>query len=516
MFVANSKNLICGGFVALNSGKIVDCYSNVIVHGKVTAAGFCGNNTGVIKSSYSAGHVKKAKVSGGFRAKNSGTITNCFYNKNKSKSKKLLDIDLSKLENELSLEKTYNNFNWDFANIWDCPEKGKKDKNVDSKTEQNKEFDRDEQEPFLPTFIKEKFCFELPLSEDIIEISTAKELFNIAAKINDGDKKYSTARYLLKNNINLRNKKWTPIGIDENNPFTGTFDGGGYSISNIKVDDKEFEFAGFFGMLKNAIIINLGIECVIKKGKYSGALAGVNQSSKIDCCFANCEVNSDNFSGGLVGKNTGEISHCFVIGKIKNGSISLLPWFLGAGTVAIILTALIITNQVTPTINPTYPPIPIDDGASIIPGEKIKPQAGGNEVSFQFDKQIVFKNAESGGVFTFKNPGDSNHSIVLELQLTDEEIIKVFGTTCRTPEEQAKIEAQPGYSPETTRQVVAISGSIPPGYALDEMKLQPLQDGTVLKKGEYKAIIYLVFYDIKTNEQAMLNSQLPVLLKIIE
>src|SRR5665647_2312101 len=102
MFMANSKKLICGGFVALNSGKIVDCYSNVTVHGKVTAAGFCGNNTGVIKSSYSAGHVKKAKVSGGFWAKNSGTITDCFYNKNKSKSKKLLDIDLSKLENELS------------------------------------------------------------------------------------------------------------------------------------------------------------------------------------------------------------------------------------------------------------------------------------------------------------------------------------------------------------------------------------------------------------------------------
>ena len=125
----------------------------------------------------------------------------------------MLDIDLGNLENELSFEKTFNNFNWDFENIWNNP--------------------KDSIKPFLPTFIKEKFYFELPQSEDKIEISTAEELFNITAKINDGDKKYSAARYLLKNNINLRNKKWTPIGIDENNPFTSTFDGGGYRISNM-------------------------------------------------------------------------------------------------------------------------------------------------------------------------------------------------------------------------------------------------------------------------------------------
>jgi hypothetical protein len=512
--MAKSKNAICGGFVALNSGGIVDCYSDITVCGKVTAAGFCGNNAGIIKNSYSAGYVKKAKVSGGFWAKNSGTITDCFYNKSKSKSKKFLDVDLGLLKNELTFEKTYNDFNLDFVKIWDCPKDSNKDENANSKTVQDEEFYRDEKKPFLPTFIKEKFYFEHPQSEDVIEISTAEELYNIAAKINDGDKKYSAANYLLKNNINLSNKKWTPIGIDENNPFTGIFDGGGYSISNITVNDKEFEFAGFFGMIKNATILNLGIECVIKKGKYSGALAGVNEAGKIDCCFAICEVNSDKFSGGLVGKNSGEISHCFVSGKLKNGTISLLPWFLGAGALATIITALIISKLLIPASNPTYAPLPIDSGASKAPGETVAPKTGGNEVSFQFDKQIVFKNAESGGVFTFKNPGDSNHSIVLELQLTDEEIINDFGRTCRTPEEQAKIEAQPGYSPETSRQVIAISGSIPPGYSLDTIKLKPLQDGTVLKKGVYNAILYLEFYDIKTNEQAMLNSQLPVLLTI--
>jgi len=55
-------NTVCGGFVALNSGMIMDCYANMTVLGKGTSAGFCGNNSGEIKNSYSTGHVKNTKV----------------------------------------------------------------------------------------------------------------------------------------------------------------------------------------------------------------------------------------------------------------------------------------------------------------------------------------------------------------------------------------------------------------------------------------------------------------------
>jgi len=501
--MANSKNAVCGGFVALNTGTIVDCYSNMTVHGKATAAGFCGNNTGVIKNAYSAGHLKKAKVSGGFIAKNTGNVIDCFYDQSKLKSKYLVDMVLGKLESDLTFEQTYHDFDWDFQNVWEDPNNNQEDPEADTKAQQKL---------FLPQFIKEKFYFELPLSEDVIVLSTADDLFKLAAKINEGDRRFATARYHLDNDINLKNRKWTPMGMDENNPFSGTFDGAGYRISNLLVNDKDCVYAGFFGMIKDAIVVNLGVEGVIKKGKYSGVLAGVSDGSRIDCCFTNGTVNSQKFPGGFVGKNAGEISHSFAIGKIKNGGKVLLPWLLGAGALALILGALVIANLWK---NPTYPAIPIDDNVTVIPNDNAKPREG-NSVTFQFDKQIVFPNASSGGVFTFKNPGNSNKNIVVELQLTDAEIIKAFGTTCRTTVEQAKIETQPGYSPETTRQVIGKSGAIPPGYALDEIKLQLLQDGTALKRGEYNAIIYLVFYDITTNEQAMLNTQMPVQLIISE
>ncbi|HEY5558061.1 hypothetical protein [Acetobacterium sp.] len=502
--MANSKNSVCGGFVALNTGTIIDCYSNMTVHGKATAAGFCGNNTGVIKNAYSTGYLKKAKVSGGFSAKNTGTIIDCFYNQSKLKSKKLVDMDLGKPESDLTFEHTYHDLDWDFKNVWEYSKTGKDNLDADNDARQV---------PFLPSFIKKNFYFELPIVEDIIVLSTAEDLFMLAEKINDGDRRFTTARYRLNNDINLKNRKWTPMGMDENNPFSGTFDGAGYSISNLLVNNKDCEYAGFFGIIKDAIVVNLGVAGAIKKGKYSGVLAGVSEGSRIDCCFTNGIVNSSKFPGGFVGKNNGEIVHSFAIGKIKNGGKVLLPLFLGAGALALILGALVITNL--GNAPPIYPAIPIDDNVTVIPNDKAKP-SDGNSVTFQFDKQIVFQNASSGGVFTFKNPGDSNKNIVVELQLTDAEIIKAFGTTCRTPVEQAKIEAQPGYSPETTRQVIGKSGAIPPGYALDEIKLQSLQDGTALKRGEYNAIIYLVFYDITTNEQAMLNTQMPVQLIITE
>lgn len=502
-----NKNAVCGGFVALNSGMIADSYANVTVVGKGTTAGFCGNNKGELKNSYSTGRVKKAKVTGGFRAKNSGSVVNCFFNKSKANSEKLEDIDLGKLEKDMSFEAFQRQFDWDFENVW-------KITNINKKSEAS--HITNSHEPFLPTFISEKFYFELPSTEDVIELSKAEQLFEIAVKINEGDKIFAKARYLLVNDIDLKNKKWTPIGIDENNPFSGTFDGGGYGIVNLMVKDKDQEYAGFFGVIKDAIVVNLGIEGVVKKGKYSGGLAGVNEGSYINCCFASCEITNSQFAGGLVGKNNGEILHCVVFGKIKNGGKVLLPWLIGAGVFAAFAAVMIgVFAWFYMDKTPTYPAIPIDDSVTVIPDEKIEPSEG-NSVSFEFAKEIIFQNAESGGVFAFKNPGDSSKNIVIELQLTDAEMIKTLGSTGRTPVEQARIEAQPGYLPDTTRQVIGRSGAIPPGYALDKIKLQLLQDGTALKRGEYNAVIYLVFYDITTNEQAMLNTQMPVKLIISE
>ena len=66
--------------------------------------------------------------------------------------------------------------------------------------------------------------------------------------------------FVLAANIDLGNMPWTPIGTAENN-FVGTFDGNGYSISNLNIVETEAKegkaYMGFFGYAKNATIKNV-------------------------------------------------------------------------------------------------------------------------------------------------------------------------------------------------------------------------------------------------------------------
>jgi|GEM_PF-4653828 len=55
----------------------------------------------------------------------------------------------------------------------------------------------------------------------------------------------SNAFYVLVADIDLNNEEWTPIG-SSTQPFTGRFDGNGYTISNLKVSQLKGTNIGFF------------------------------------------------------------------------------------------------------------------------------------------------------------------------------------------------------------------------------------------------------------------------------
>lgn len=74
--------------------------------------------------------------------------------------------------------------------------------------------------------------------------------------------------YILEKDIDLEKvTDWVPIG-DEINAFTGTFDGNGHVLYNLKIKyqgqyqetPNNFIFIGFFGKTRGATIKNLGIE----------------------------------------------------------------------------------------------------------------------------------------------------------------------------------------------------------------------------------------------------------------
>ena len=87
-----------------------------------------------------------------------------------------------------------------------------------------------------------------PVNPDAKPISTVENLKDIANDL-DGD-------YILAKDIDISGENWTPIGTEED-PFTGTLDGDGYTISGLTIKGDPFTAAGeyyygLFGVMEGA------------------------------------------------------------------------------------------------------------------------------------------------------------------------------------------------------------------------------------------------------------------------
>ncbi|MGM9551176.1 MAG: Ig domain-containing protein [Clostridia bacterium] len=124
------------------------------------------------------------------------------------------------------------------------------------------------------------------------------------------------AHYKMANDIAVTANFWTPIGVDSTGGFTGVFDGNGYSITGVHLDNCYYNGTGLFGY-NYGTIKNLNVEGWFSGNVYTGILCGYN-SGTIDNCYTYIEdedykVTNDTNSrdvGGLVGNNRGVITKC--------------------------------------------------------------------------------------------------------------------------------------------------------------------------------------------------------------
>jgi hypothetical protein len=104
-------------------------------------------------------------------------------------------------------------------------------------------------------------------------------------------------------------KGWQPIGTSSN-PFTGSFDGHGYEISDLFINRPDEDEVGLFGCVGEGGVIN-DVEVVnaaVTGKQYVGGLAGNNLGTVSNSYFSG-SVNGDQCFGGLVGVNVGTISN---------------------------------------------------------------------------------------------------------------------------------------------------------------------------------------------------------------
>jgi len=73
------------------------------------------------------------------------------------------------------------------------------------------------------------------------------------------------AHYRQMGNIDLSGIDWMPIGPNETEPFAGTYNGGGFNIENLTINNSTGDYQGLFGFVSGAdsSIANINMLCEI-------------------------------------------------------------------------------------------------------------------------------------------------------------------------------------------------------------------------------------------------------------
>lgn len=188
----------------------------------------------------------------------------------------------------------------------------------------------------------------LPPTGYDLTVSTAKELKDFADAVNNdhtigtSSVKARIARVLQTADIDLTGiDDWTPIGNNVSpsyNYFQGSYNGNGYTISNLKIKSGESR-KGLFGyvsgtssstpaVLTGIHLRNVDIDVSHNSNISCGAIAGTVSDAVITFCSAQGEIKTDmnqrnsnyNYSGGITGENSGTISYCRADVKVTASS----------------------------------------------------------------------------------------------------------------------------------------------------------------------------------------------------
>ncbi len=201
-----------------------------------------------------------------------------------------------------------------------------------------------------------KFAGGTGSSKNPYQISNASELALMAKLVNDTStsKAYSRAYYVLKNNIDLSQHIWMPIGngtmyedssiSSDNNFFYGTFDGDNYTISGMNINTNlglyyYGLFGGIIGYIKNVILKNARINFTDERvgwqldngmGSiiYVGGLAGIcntfnaNHLQKIEHCVIEASITVNTTMSLSIGLVSGEFNYYDATNIKASGSIN--------------------------------------------------------------------------------------------------------------------------------------------------------------------------------------------------
>lgn len=337
-----------GGLVSRNSGTIVNSYARGVVAGPEGLGGLVGANGGTIRNCYSWGMVLGGVGSGGLVADNEGSLQRCYTvsyvtgtmrgglvgmagTYSGSVSDCLWDISMTAcptsgagvgIDGFAWLGPRYCSYNgwagdpdWVVRSEFGDPENYPRLawEGTDGETIPEPEFfwgpgagSGTESDPYL---------IEDPA--ELRLLCTASVLWN--------------AHFVLAADLNMSSAfNYSPIGVGRGSSFSGTFDGNGHVIRNVRVDaNLDFDKAtlwntGVFGHVTGEVR-NLHVEDIRLEGGANsqclGLLAGTSEGV-IRNCSATGSIRVGEGSlliGELIGYSTGEVTDCEATATIEAG-----------------------------------------------------------------------------------------------------------------------------------------------------------------------------------------------------
>ena len=183
------------------------------------------------------------------------------------------------------------------------------------------------------TAIADGFAVGTGTENNPYQINTAAELAYFAKSVNGGQW-YDGEYIILKNNINLNNQEWIPIG-NHRNSFRGNFDGGNHTVTGMRISNSSADYVGLFGECTryniNSAIKNITVENSVITGKvHVGAIIGYAGEINIENCQSvGNTVNGNKKVGGISGSVVGSVSYAAKIVQCYNSSTVTGEYFVG-------------------------------------------------------------------------------------------------------------------------------------------------------------------------------------------
>jgi len=344
--VINSARSCVGGLVGYSAADvgIYKSYFAGTISGVDSAGGFIGYSqyTIIIEDCFTAGNISAINNSGGFIPtyskdqviNNSYSIcfleapdghrygltaalhnsdpgqvsfqyTDSFYNWARALS---INNEGARTASEMTHINNY--AGWDFDNVWSIDE--------------GMSF------PYLKNLPKPSLVLDIADSYSVFEEGNGSKVNPYIVSTSDDIKNmayFLGAHYRLGNDIDMVGINHQPIGIPVA-PFTGSFDGNGYKITNLTIDRANTSYVGLFGgtneaELKNIVLDNVNISGNSFVGALVGGLVGSaspNFTSLVENCSVTGSVSARGYVGGLFGQITGntlKINRVSMVGNVS-------------------------------------------------------------------------------------------------------------------------------------------------------------------------------------------------------